>query len=81
MPRGTTIYALVKFSVCVAASAVFLWFGDDLSEPRLLALTALLLTALWLLGAAMQRRLNWTMALTADVLVLGIGYGICRFVA
>jgi alkylglycerol monooxygenase len=60
-------FALLQFTLMLTATALCLWFGDDLSYPRAFGLCAAIIAGLWGLGAYLQGRMRLLPVLAIDL--------------
>lgn len=67
MGRAARSFAAIQFIAMVIASAVFLWYADDLTLAASAWITAAIAAGLWALGAVMQGRIGLISAIAIDL--------------
>lgn len=66
MSRGVQAFAAAQFALLLAGVAGFLWFTDGWPLPRSAVVFAVLVVALWAIGAVMQGRISMGEALMIE---------------
>lgn len=72
MTRGVQVFAAVQFALLLAGVAGFLWFTDGWPLSRSAVVFAVLVVALWAIGAVMQGRISMGEALMIESGVLAM---------
>jgi alkylglycerol monooxygenase len=67
LARGAAIFATVQFTLMMGATAIYLWFAEDLSYSTELGLTAAVVAGLWALGAYLQGRVSVIPVILVDL--------------
>jgi len=65
--RSAAIFAVVQFALMMGATAIYLWYAEELSYSTELGLTAVIVAGLWALGAYLQGRVSVIPVILVDL--------------